>query len=194
MALNRVVLYSDLTEGTVADVLRRHVEVEGPKPWRFIWIVSVPVFIAAWIKGPGWNDPSRQVVRTLDRRTFRLERRHRVPFSGAFYGSWEAEGTSTKVEGYFGLPPRVLLALRLWSGLMVLMGCLGLLLNLLDITAHTHNTVDPKVGLVLSSAILLIVLCGYGSVSWLGSRRDAGSIAFLEQMLSATARIGETEP
>ena len=72
------------------------------------------------------------------------------------------------------------------------MGCLGLLLNLLDITVHTHNTVDPKVGLGLSSASLLIVFFGYTLVSWLGSRRDAGSIAFLEQTLAATVRIGQT--
>lgn len=190
MVRSSVVLNTKLSPDVVENVLRQEIEAEGPKLFRFIWLIRVPVLVAAWITGPRWNDPSRQVVKKIDARTFRLERRHRFPFSAAFYGSWRAEDTSTRIEGYFGLPPSVLLSVRVWLAFMVLMGSLGIVLNLLDITVRTHFTVDPKFGLAFSSVILLVPIGIYKLAKWFGSRRDSGSIAFIEQKLMAS--VSET--
>ena len=180
-----IVLYTKLPPDVVDDLLRQEIEAEAPRLFRFIWFVTVPVLLAAWITGPRWNDPSRQVVRKIDGQTFRLERRHRTPFSAAFYGSWQAEVTGTSIGGYFGLPPSVLISVRVWLAFVVFMGSLGIVLNLLDLTVGTHFTIDPRFGLILSSAILLVPLGIYKLAIWLGSRRDLGSIAFIEQKLMA---------
>ena len=62
-----------------------------------------------------------------------------------------------RIEGYFDLAPVVRLPLRITEVVMVGFAILGVLLNVLDLTAGTHLTKDPDVGLVLS-----IVLVPFG--------------------------------
>jgi hypothetical protein len=186
MPRNRVVLYTGLTPDGVAEALVKSLETERVPTWQFFWLVRVGVAIAAWVTGPPWGDASRQVLRQVHGRTFRLERRHGRPFSPAFYGSWQAERAGTKIEGYFGLSPRTLLLNRICLFLLVIMWGLGVLVNLLDLTVGTHLTVDPDVGLTISICFMLTSIGGYLLAQWLGSLRDASSLAYLEQKLSAS--------
>ena len=181
-----VVLHTKLPIAAVDELLRQGLDASGPRPWRFLWFISLPLLVKAWITGPQWNDPSRQVIRSVDGRMFRLERRHRVPMSASFYGSWEANDTGTKIEGYFALPTRVLFALRGWFIIVAGMGALGVVLNALDLTIGTHFTVDPRFGLILSFVMVLVTTGIYYLAMWIGSRPDAGAIAFIERTLSAS--------
>jgi hypothetical protein len=181
-----VVLHTKLPFAAVNELLRQGLDASGPRPWRFLWFISIPLLVKAWITGPQWNDPSRQVIRSVDGRMFRLERRHRVPMSASFYGSWEANDTGTKIEGYFALPIRVLYALRGWFIIVAGMGALGVVLNALDLTIGTHFTVDPRFGLILSTVMVLVSTGIYYLAKWIGSRPDAGAIAFIERTLSAS--------
>lgn len=64
-----------------------------------------------------------------------------------------------------------------------------LVLNTLDLKAGTHFTVDPDIGLWISVAFVPFMLVVYFVVLLIGSRRDKGIVAFLEQTLAAR-RIG----
>src|SRR6185437_2390321 len=119
-------------------------------------------------------------------RTFRLERRHGRPFSPAFYGNCQPDSAGTRIEGYFALPPRAMIGLRVWLVLMVILTALGVVVNVLDLTIRTHFTVDPDVGLTLSIFFMLISIGFYVLERWLGSLRDSGSLAYLEQNVSAS--------
>jgi hypothetical protein len=147
--------------------------------------------IASWVAGPPWNDESRQVIRQVNGNTFQLERRRRNPFSSTFYGTWEAEQDGTKIEGYFALPSGVLMGLRISLFLIVSIAVLGVILNLLDLTVKTHFTVDPDVGLTISVCLLLLPIGVYLVAQWLGSWRDAGSLAYLGRKLSAFVKDHE---
>ena len=79
-----------------------------------------------------------------------------------------------------------MIGLRVWLVLMVILTALGVVVNVLDLTIGTHFTVDPDVGLTLSIFFMLISIGFYVLARWLGSRRDSGSLAYLEQNLSAS--------
>ena len=183
-----IVLHTGLSSDVVADSLLRSVEPKGVSLWCFLWPIAMVVQIASLTTGPSWNDASRQVIREVESRTFQLERRRRGPFSSTFYGSWQPENDGTKIEGYFSLPSRVKSGLRAWWSMVAAMALLGVVLNLLDLTAKTHFTVDPEIGLRISICILLLPTCVYLLVEWLGSRSDLGSLAYLKQNLSARTR------
>lgn len=185
MARKRVVLHTRLNPDVVGDLLVRSVEPKGVSLWLFLWPLAVVVPIVSWMTGPSWNDPARQAIRQVQGRTFRLERRRRGPFSSTFYGSWKAEHNGTKIEGYFALPSRVMTGLRVWWSIVALMAFMGVVLNLLDLTVKSRFTVNPDVGLKISITFLLLSTGIYLSVKWLGSRLDFGSLAYLEQNLSA---------
>ncbi|MDR3414026.1 MAG: hypothetical protein P4L87_24210 [Formivibrio sp.] len=185
MPRNRVVLHTGLPPDVVADVLLRSLETKRVPLWQVFWLIGAVVTIAAWVTGPPWDDPSRQVLRQVHGRTFRLQRRHGRPFSPTFYGSWKADRTGTKIEGYFGLSPMTLISLRVWLFTMVIITALGVVLNVLDLTVKTHFTVDPDVGLTISICLMLLSIGGYLLAQWLGSWRDASSLSYLEQKLSA---------
>jgi hypothetical protein len=185
MHRNSVVLHSKLAPAVVGDLLQQSVKPKSASPLTFLLLITAVITVVSWVSGAPWNDPSRQEIRQVHGRTFRLERRRGRPFSPSFYGSWEAEHDGTKIEGYFGLPSTVMISLRVWLFMMVTMAVLGVVLNLLDLTIETHFTVDPKIGLALSICFLLLSVVGYLLAQWLGSRRDAGSLAYLRQNLSA---------
>ena len=185
MHRNSVVVHTKLAPNVVGDLLQQSVRPKKPSPWAFLLSIGAVITIVSWVSGPPWNDPSRLEIREVQGRTFRLERRRGRPFSPAFYASWEAEHNGTKIEGYFGLPLRVMISLHVWLFLMVIMWGLGIVLNLLDLTVGTHYTVNPNFGLALSICFLVFSIIGYLVARWFGSRRDAGSLAYLEQNLSA---------
>jgi hypothetical protein len=186
MRRNSVVLHTALSPDVVADCLHQSVETTSVSPWSVLLLIRVLVTIASWVTGPPWNDTCRQVMTQVSGKTFRLERRRGTPFSSAFYGSWEAEHGGTKIEGYFRLPSRVLITLRVWLFIMGTMAVIGVVVNMLDLTVKTHFTVDPDVGLTISICLLLLPIGVYLLAQWLGSRRDAGSLAYLEQKLAGT--------
>ena len=179
MPRNTVVLHTGLVPDAVADALLQSVETEAVPQW------AVPWFIAPWVTRPAWSGASRQVIRDVHGKTFRLERRDGGRFSSTFYGSWQAEHGGTKIEGYFGLSPLVGKSLRYSLVIMVILTVLGVMLNLLDLTVGTHFTKDPDVGLTLSIFVMLLSFGGYLLAQWLGSRRDVSLLASLEQKLSA---------
>jgi len=82
-----------------------------------------------------------------------------------------------------------LFALRGWFIIVAGMGALGVVLNALDLTMGTHFTVDPRFGLILSTVMVLVSTGIYYLAKWIGSRPDAGAIAFIERTLSAS-RLG----
>ncbi len=75
--------------------------------------------------------------------------------------------------------------LRAWWSIVALMAFMGIVLNLLDLTVKSHFTLNPDIGLKISTAILLLSTGIYLSVKWLGSWLDFGSLAYLERNLSA---------
>jgi hypothetical protein len=169
----------------VANVLIKSLETKRMSLWRVPWFIRAFATVAAWVTGPPWGDASRQVLRQVNGKTFRLERRYGRPFSPAFYGSWRPERAGTKIEGYFGLSPITRISLPVSLFLIVITAAWGVVVNLLDLTVRTHFTIDPDVGLTLSICFMLLSIGGYLLAQWLGSRRDASSLAYLEQKLSA---------
>ena len=66
---------------------------------------------------------------------------------------------------------------------------LGMVLNILDLTAGTHFTKDPDVGLVLSALFVPFCLGLYLLAHRLGSRTNESLLTFLELTLAAN-RVG----
>ena len=62
----------------------------------------------------------------------------------------------------------------------------GIVLNTFDLTAGTHFTVDPNIGLGISIFLMLFILGLYVVAQRLGSRRDERLLGFLEQTLAAS--------
>jgi hypothetical protein len=62
---------------------------------------------------------------------------------------------------------------------------LGIVLNTLDLTAGTHFTVDPAVGLGISIFLVLFPLALYLLAHKLGSRQRSELVGFLGQTLAA---------
>lgn len=62
---------------------------------------------------------------------------------------------------------------------------IGVVLNTLDLTAGTHLTVNPNIGLGISIFLMLSMLGFYLVARRLGSRRDERLLGFLEQTLAA---------
>jgi hypothetical protein len=118
--------------------------------------------------------------------TFRLKSKKTRQFAPNFYGRWEAESSGTRVEGYFDLAPAVRLSLPYSTALILSLWVIGIVLNVLDLTAGTHFTRDPEVGLVLSVVFVPFTIGFYLVARKLGSRPDKSLLAFLETTLAAT--------
>ena len=177
MAGNPVILHSALAPDAVADTLLRSIDkdVAGLRslmPW-FIRLV--------------WKGGSRQVRGLIAGNTFRVKRWNAMQWSPNFYGKWEADGGGTRIEGYFDLAPTVRWSLRLTLVTVLSLAALGIVLNTLDITAGTHFTVDPKVGLGISIFLILFTGGLFLLAHRLGSRQDKRLLWFLEQTLAARA-------
>jgi hypothetical protein len=69
-----------------------------------------------------------------------------------------------------------LVRLSLRFTLLVIMGLAvaGVVLNSFDLTAGTHFTVDPDVGLAISVFLVLFTMGLYLVAHWLGSRKMRG--------------------
>jgi hypothetical protein len=124
----------------------------------------------------------------IEGNTFRLKKCN-AQRSPTFYGKWEAEYGGTRIEGYFDFAPVVRWSLRFTLILVLGLAVWGIVLNTLDLKAGTHFTVDPDIGLWMSVAFVPFVLALYFLAQLIGSRRDKGVLALLEQTLAAS-RIG----
>lgn len=176
MAANPIILHSALAPDAVADTLLRSVDkdVVGLRsllPW-FIHFV--------------WKGGSRDVRGLIEGNTFRLKRWNAMQWSPNFYGKWEADSGGTRIEGHFDLAPTVRWSLRLWLATVMGLAGLGIVLNTLDLTAGTHFTVDPQVGLAISIFLILLTAAIFLVAHKLGCRQDKRLLGFLEQTLAAS--------
>jgi|SRR6185312_5713844 len=174
MAPNPVVLHSLLPPEAVADTLLRSVDKEVALQ------AAMPWFIRLF-----WKGGSRQIRGVIDGNTCRLKRRNAWQWSPNFYGKWEAEYSGTRIEGYFDLAPPVKGGLRFTLVTVMSLGGIGIVLNALDLTAGTHFTVDPNIGLWISILLMLFTLAFYLAANRLGSRPDETLLQFLEQTVAA---------
>jgi hypothetical protein len=122
----------------------------------------------------------------VDRNTFRLRKQNGGQYSPNLYAEGEPEYSGTRIEGYFDLAPVVRLSLRFTLVVILGLASLGILLNVLDLTAGTHFTKDPDVGLVLSILLVPFGVGLYLLAQKLGSRPDENLLLFLEQTLAAS--------
>jgi hypothetical protein len=175
MAVNPIILHSALAPEAVADTLLRSIDSEvglrSLMPW-FIRLV--------------WKRGSREVRGLIEGNTFRLERWNAMQWSPNFYGKWEADYSGTRIEGYFDLAPTVRWSLRLTLVIVIGLAIYGVVLNTLDLTAGTHFTVDPQVGLGISIFLMLFAGGLFLIAHRLGSRQDKRLLGFLEQTLAAS--------
>lgn len=83
------VLHSPLAPYTVAEALRRSID---EKQWT--------LFSLSGYRG------DRQLLGTVSERTFRIQKRRysRNDFTGHLSGSFEQEGSGTRIEAYFDAP------------------------------------------------------------------------------------------
>lgn len=169
-----IVLHSALAPDAVADTLLRSIDkedaIQSVMPW-FIRLV--------------WRGGSRQVRGLIDGNTFRVKRRNAREWSPNFYGKWEADHNGTRIEGYFDLAPLVRWSLRFTLVAVMGLSIVGIGLNTLDLTAGTHFTVDPGVGLGISVFFMVFAFAFYFAVHRLGSRQDESLLGFLEETLAA---------
>ena len=132
-----------------------------------------------------WKGGSKPIRGVVNGKTFRLKRRSAREFAPNFYGKWDAEQGGTRIDGYFDLAPAARLSLPYSLFLILGLAVIGIVLNLLDLTAGTHFTKDPGVGIVISILFVPFCLVGYLVARKLGSRRDESLLIFLEQTLAA---------
>jgi hypothetical protein len=175
MARNSIVLHSALAPEAVADTLLRSIDKEVVLQSVMPWFVRLV-----------WKGGSRQVRGLIDGKTFRLKRWNAWQWSPNFYGKWEADHSGTRIEGHFDLAPLVRWSLRCTLGVIMGLAAIGVALNSLDLTAGTHFTVDPDVGLAISVFLMLFTFGLYLIAHWLGSRQDERLLGFLEQTLAAS--------
>jgi hypothetical protein len=178
MAPNAVVLHSALAPEAVADSLFRSIDKEVALQSAMPWFIRFLV----------WKGGSRQVRGLIDGNTFRLKRWNAWQWSPNFYGRWEPDRSGTRIEGYFDLAPLVRWSLRSTLVVVMALAVIGVVLNALDLSAGTHLTVDPEIGLSISVFLMLFSLGFYLVFHWLGSRQDKRLLGFLEQTL-APSRI-----
>ncbi len=132
---------------------------------------------------------SRPVCGVVESNTFRLKTRNGGQYAPNFYAKWEPDYSGTQIEGHFDLAPLVNLSLRISMIVMLVLWFIGIVLNVLDLTAGTHFTKDPDIGLVLCVLFVPFTIGFYFVAQKLGSRPDKSLLAFLEQTLAAT-RVG----
>jgi hypothetical protein len=171
MAPYAIVLHSTLAPEAIADALLRSIDKE-----------VVLQSVMPWYVRLFWKGGSRKVRGLVDGNKFRLKNWNAWQWSPNFYGKWEADRSGTRIEGHFDLAP--LFRWSLCFTLVVIMGLavIGVVLNTLDLTAGTHFTVDPSVGLAISVFTIGLYLVAH----WLGSRRDERLLGFLEKTLAAS--------
>jgi hypothetical protein len=175
MKPNAVVLHSALAPEAVADTLLRSIDKEVALQSLMPWLVRLV-----------WRGGSRQVRGLIDGNTFRLKRRNAWQWSPNFYGKWQADHSGTRIEGHFDLAPPVRRSLRFTLITVMGFAVIGIVLNTLDLTAGTHFTVDPDIGLGISIFLMLFTLGFYLVVQRLGSRQDDRLLGFIEQTLAAS--------
>jgi len=173
MPNNAVVLHSALTPGVIENALLRSIDVE-----------VVPRSALPWFIRLFWKGGSRRFRGVVDGNTFRLKRGNARDWSPNFYGRWEAENSGTRIEGYFDLDPLVRKAFRFTLAVALVTAVIGILLNLVELTAGTHFTTHPRLGLVLSTLAVPYCLGLYVVAQKLGSRRDDNLLAFLERTIA----------
>ena len=174
MKSNAVVLHSALAPEAVAETLLRSIDKEVGLQSLMPWFVRL-----------FWSGGSHQVRGLIDGNAFRLKPRNAWQLSPNFYGNWQADHSGTRIEGYFDLAPSVRRSLRFTLITVMGLAAIGIVLNTLDLTAGTHFTVNPNIGLGISIFFMLSTLGFYLVAQRLGSRRDERLLGFLEQTLAA---------
>ena len=139
-----------------------------------------------WFVRLVWKGGSREVRGLVDGSTFRLRKWNAWQWSPNFYGMWKADHGGTRIEGHFDLAPIARWSLRLTLAVIMSLAVVGVVLNTLDLTAETHFTIDPNVGLAISIFLMLFAIGLYLVAHWLGSRRDEKLLGFLEKTLAAS--------
>lgn len=179
MSRNPVVFHSTLASDAVADALLRSIDIEG-----------VPQYMAPWFIRLFRQGGSRPVCGVVQSNTFRLKRRNGGQYAPNVYAKWEPEHGGTRIEGYFELAPLVRLSVRFSVIVVLALWLIGRSLNVLDLTAETHFTKDPDVGLVICVLFVPFTIGFYLVTRRLGFRPDESLLAFLELTLAAS-RVGE---
>ena len=175
---NPVVLHSALAPEAVADTLRRSIDVGGAPNYMVPWFIRF------------FRDSGTQpVIGVVESNAFFVRRRNGGPYASTFYAKWEPEYSGTRIEGQFELSPLVKLSLRISLTVTLSLFILGIVLNALDLTAGTHFTHDPHVGLVLCIVFVPFTIGFYLVAQKFGSRPNKHLLAFLEQTLAAS-RVG----
>jgi hypothetical protein len=175
---NPVVLHSTLAPEVVADTLRRSIDVG-----------RAPNYMVPWFIRLFRESESHPVIGVVESNAFLLSRRNGGAYAPTFYAKWEPEYSGTRIEGQFDLSPLVKLSLRISLAVTLLLLIIGIALNALDLTAGTHFTHDPHVGLVLCIVFVPFTIGLYFLLQKLGSRPNKPLLAFLEQTLAAS-RVG----
>ena len=172
---NPVVLHSTLAPEAVADALRRSIEVGG-----------VPQYMVPWFIRLFRESGADPVIGVVESNAFLLRSRNGGPYASTFYAKWEPQYSGTRIEGQFDLAPLAKLSLRISLFVTLSLFIIGIALNALDLTAGTHFTHDPHVGLVLCIAFVPFTIGFYLVVQKLGSRPNKRLLAFIEQTLAAS--------
>ena len=138
----------------------------------------------------------RPVCGVVEGNKLLLRNRKGEPYAPNFYAKCEPEYSGTRIEGHFDLAPLVKLSFRLSLVVILAIWFIGIVLNVLDLTAGTHFTKDPHFGLVLCVAFVPFTVAFYFVMHKLGTRPDKSLLAFLEETLATrTCRLTvETSP
>jgi len=119
----------------------------------------------------------RPLLGTVVGSTFTIQKRryYRNDFAGRFYGRFEPEGCGTRIEGYFDSPEWTRWFMRIWLGVVILLGVPGFVAALISIAKGTATREEGAwVGLVVPPALILfgIVLPKFGRLLGQGDEQD----------------------
>jgi hypothetical protein len=167
-----------LAPEAVANTLRRSIDVGG-----------VPQYMVPWFIRLFRESGTHPVIGVVESNAFLLRSRNGGSYAPTFYAKWEPEYSGTRIEGQFDLAPLAKLSLRISLIVTLSLFIIGIALNALDLTAGTHFTHDPHVGLVLCIVFVPFTIGFYLVAQKLGSRPNKRLLAFLEQTLAAS-RVG----
>jgi hypothetical protein len=166
-----VILHSALVPLSAAETLRRTIDEERRT-----------LFAMSGYKG------DRPVLGEVFGQTFRIQKRRywRNDFAPHFYGTLHWETGGTRIEGHFDVAAWVKFFMRIWLGVVAVVGGAIFVLSLLDITGGSHfMTGDLWVGIIVPPAMLLFgfMLPRLGRA--FGKRDERFLLDYVQQTLAA---------
>jgi hypothetical protein len=135
------VLHSPLAPNAVADALRRSID---EKQWT--------LFSLSGYQG------NRLLLGTVGERKFTIQKRRysRNDFTGHLFGSFEPEGSGTKIEAYFAAPSWARYFMAIWLTGAVLLGVPIFVGTLIDMIRGSHYMGGSNwVGLLVPPVLVL---------------------------------------